>query len=305
MELSQLRAFVEITRTGSFTQAAEALNLAQPSVSARIAALETELGGALFERGGRTVRLTTLGATFLPHAERTLAALHDGLEAVGAAAHGQRGRVAIAALDTLALALLPEPMQRFRAAYPAVDFTVRFRIPPEVIEMLYRGDVTLGLTGAPIWDKGVRIVAHFREQIRAVSAPTHPLALRQQTGEILIVADLYQHTLYRVTQSPAATALVESIAEGARAGSGGALIFLPALMAIPLLIGGRGVAFLAETLVRPYVANHALVYLDFADVPPLHNEPVLITLAHRQLSTADLAFVDIMRASWPDLLIGE
>ncbi len=65
MELSQIEAFSRTVHEGSFTRAAESLNLTQPAVSARIAMLEAELGGTLFERRGRQLQLTPLGQHFL------------------------------------------------------------------------------------------------------------------------------------------------------------------------------------------------------------------------------------------------
>jgi DNA-binding transcriptional LysR family regulator len=68
MELGQLEAFIQVASHRSFSKAAEVLFLTQPSVTARIQALEKELGDELFERSGRSVRLTDSG--FLPFAER-------------------------------------------------------------------------------------------------------------------------------------------------------------------------------------------------------------------------------------------
>src|SRR5688572_32193898 len=82
MELGQLEAFIAVAREGSFTRAAERLNLAQPSLSARIHHLEQSLGGALFDREERPVRLTSLGEIFLPYAERAVGVLDAGREAV-------------------------------------------------------------------------------------------------------------------------------------------------------------------------------------------------------------------------------
>ncbi len=75
MELSQLEAFLEAVRRGSFRRAAEALLLSQPSVSTRIQRLEDELRVPLFHRMARGVRLTDMGRTFLPFAQRSIGIL--------------------------------------------------------------------------------------------------------------------------------------------------------------------------------------------------------------------------------------
>ena len=75
VEIPQLEAFLEAADRGSFRRAAEALYLSQPSVSARVQALEDEVGVSLFHRTARGVRLTDMGRTFLPFAQRSMETL--------------------------------------------------------------------------------------------------------------------------------------------------------------------------------------------------------------------------------------
>ncbi|MYJ92884.1 MAG: LysR family transcriptional regulator, partial [Chloroflexi bacterium] len=91
MDLARLEAFVEVSAARSFSRAAERLNLTQPTVSARIAQMEAQLGVGLFERLGRRVRLTDAGRALLPHAQRTLQAARDAAEAVHARRAGGGG----------------------------------------------------------------------------------------------------------------------------------------------------------------------------------------------------------------------
>ena len=84
MLFGQVQAFIEVARTGNVSRAAEALYVTQPALTARIQALEKELGEALFVRTGRGVRLTDAGRVFLPNAERAVQAVDDDL-------HDRRG----------------------------------------------------------------------------------------------------------------------------------------------------------------------------------------------------------------------
>ena len=298
MELGQLEAFERAAREGSFTAAAEALKLTQPAISTRIAALEAELGGALFERG-RRLRLTPLGEAILPHAERMLAAAGDARHAAKLLAAGKLGSVAIAALDTLGVAMLPDPMTRFRAAFPLVDFTIRFRIKRQILAMLYDGQVTLGLSAAPMWDKNVRVLARFRNPIRAVVSVKHPLANR----ETLRMEQLQRYPIYRSTLSPTATAIIDDLAEQARREGSGGMTNIPAIMAEPLLQDHQGVTFLPQALVQRGVDDGQLVFLNISDMPDLSTEPLLITRIDYILDEPHTAFVAMLCERWAQIQV--
>jgi DNA-binding transcriptional LysR family regulator len=95
MELTDFRVFLAVAEAGSFSRAAGALVMSQPSVSERIAGLERAVGAALFERTTRGARLTARGDQLVPYARRCVAIADDALEAVRAEATVPRLRVAV------------------------------------------------------------------------------------------------------------------------------------------------------------------------------------------------------------------
>src|SRR5690349_1538465 len=110
IDTGQLQAFERIVRERSFSRAARTLDIAQPTISERIRALERAVGGPLFvrgvrgapqggSRGGRGAELTDLGAEFLPYASRALEVLASGVEAALQAQAGERGHVSIGVLE--------------------------------------------------------------------------------------------------------------------------------------------------------------------------------------------------------------
>ena len=101
MELSEIEAFVTISRTGGFTRAALLLHLSQPAVSRRIELLERELGVPLFECFPGGVRLTQAGESFLPYAQQVLSAIEDGKAAVHALEEEAQGTLILALVGTL------------------------------------------------------------------------------------------------------------------------------------------------------------------------------------------------------------
>src|SRR5579859_7044477 len=125
METDQLLAFERIVKEGSFSGAARGLNISQPTISARIQALEQEIGGALFLRSGRKITLTERGESFLPYARRALAVLVEGVEAAQATQAGKRGRITIGTIESLSEGFLASAIARFYKAHPKVEFFVR------------------------------------------------------------------------------------------------------------------------------------------------------------------------------------
>src|SRR4051794_5004970 len=120
MELAQLIAFTEVARAGSFTRAAEALYLTQPSVTSRIQTLEREVGGRLLERTSGAIRLTDAGRAFLPYARIAINAVRDGTDALRAVHEGNLGSLYVAAVAGETSAMLAGVFKRFRAAHPGV-----------------------------------------------------------------------------------------------------------------------------------------------------------------------------------------
>ena len=149
MELNYLEAFIAVHSTRSFSNAATMLYLSQPAISRRISLLEQEVGEALFERvrggvrGG--VRLTAAGEAFLPYAQRALATIGDGLEAVRAIQEDASGKVYLALVGTLASTDLTERLQAFRSAHPQIKLRLRTARSTEVSTLVRQGDVHLGL----------------------------------------------------------------------------------------------------------------------------------------------------------------
>src|SRR5258706_3118031 len=118
MELHQLRYFCAVAETGSFSRAAEQTHVSQPSLSQQILKLEDELGARLFDRLGRSVRLTELGKTFLPRARAVLRELEaargdvvEGKEFIG-------GPITVGVIPTVPPPFLPPRLTMFFRKFP-------------------------------------------------------------------------------------------------------------------------------------------------------------------------------------------
>src|SRR4051794_23553526 len=125
INVRQLRSFVAVARLRSFTQAASALHVSQPTLTVQIKRLEASLGLKLFDRNPRSVALTRMGRELLPALERTLQDLDSVLSDARGDASEQRGVVRIAALPSFAAGVLPDVIGRFRAQHPGVTFALK------------------------------------------------------------------------------------------------------------------------------------------------------------------------------------
>ena len=177
MELAQLEAFLQVAHHRSFSRAAEALFLTQPSVTARIQSLEREIGERLFERTGRSVSLTDAGHAFMPHAQRALTAVQEGTGAIEAVRHGDIGSIRIGASASIATYVLPGILKHFRESRPRVHLHISTGTSEDVIERLLAGELHVAM---------VRLTQHpeiesvhlYNDDLSLVVAPDHPFASR-------------------------------------------------------------------------------------------------------------------------------
>lgn len=301
MEIGQLEAFDRVARDGNFTRAAETLDLTQPAVSTRISLLETELGGQLFERRGRTLLLTPLGERFLPYAQRIIALRDDGLQVVKDFHAGVRGQVKIAAPTPFLLSYMIDTLSQFRNNHPAVDILIRERNKTTIFDLLLDNSLTLGLVNAPVFARDMVQILRMRDPIVPIIGATHPLTQRQH--DALQMQDLYKYTIFRVSMFPQMTAFIDEVADLAREGSGGAVIAVPMVMARRLVMMGQGLTFLPASYVRAPIQSGEFVQLNITDMPKLYSEPVIIAYKNRDLDEAHQAFIEVFKTMWQHLLV--
>ncbi len=181
MDLAQLRAFIAITRSGSFRGAAELVHLSQPSLSHQIRRLESELGVRLFDRSQRPVALTEPGRVLLDQAEAILDAVEQTTAKVRDVDRDHYGRVSIGALQYLAHLELPDLLATFPERYPNADMHLRMGHTSEVLAMLIENEVDVAL----IYGDDLELPAGFSvrklrtERLVIITALDDPLTKRK------------------------------------------------------------------------------------------------------------------------------
>jgi DNA-binding transcriptional LysR family regulator len=175
LDLARIDAFLQVARSGSISAAAEALLVSQPAVTARIQALEREVKAELFIRGRHGSRLTEAGRALLPHAERAVATLARGLEAVDQIRSGAGGRLTIGAAPAVSTYVLPVMLHRFRQTHPDVHLSVRSGHSEEVLEMVLREEIDIGMM-RPIQHPEVTSTFLYEDELVLVVHRGHPFA---------------------------------------------------------------------------------------------------------------------------------
>ena len=178
MELHQLRYFSAVADTGSFSRAAEKYHVSQPSLSQQILKLEAELGGRLFDRLGRSVRLTDLGETFLPRARSVLHELSSAKDELTERLQSEAGPVVIGAIPTIAPYWLASRLATFSRKFPQVHLTIAEEITPVLLERLRAGSVDLAVLALPIRGHEFEAQPLFAERLFAALPKKHKLARR-------------------------------------------------------------------------------------------------------------------------------
>src|SRR5216683_2390689 len=182
VELGQLEAFVEAQRRGSITRAAEALDLTQPTVTARLRGLEKELGTPLLVRARRGVSLTAAGRRFLPRAMAALEAVRRGVADTRSARDARGGFLTLGLASDLALYLAPAALARFARTHPDVEVTVRSGRSRAVAEALRADEIEIALVSQLIVLPELASRPLFTEDVPVVVGRGHAFAKRARVA---------------------------------------------------------------------------------------------------------------------------
>jgi DNA-binding transcriptional LysR family regulator len=169
MTIQQLTYFLATAGHGSFSGAARALYLTQPSVSEQVRQLEGELGVALFARAGRGLALTEAGRRFRPEAERVLADLDHARDAVVAIRELRGGTLSFGMFGTASAYLIADLAAEFRRKYPDVRLRLVGLNSSEVADRVRDGTLEGGLVVLPIDDAGLEFRVARSEELVVIS----------------------------------------------------------------------------------------------------------------------------------------
>ena len=290
MLLAQIESFLEVARRGNVSRAAEATYVSQPTLTARLHALENELGDKLFVRTRQGMRLTDAGRAFLPFAERAAQAVREGREAIDELTSGSAGHLLIASAPAVSTYLLPPLLERFAAAHPRVEVAVRTGHSEDVLQMVLKSEVQVGL-GRELRHHDIDLIPFYQEELGLMVAPGHHFAGRRS----VTMSDLAREQLILFDRTSSYYELTQASFASAGLTPRG-MFELDNIEAAKKMVERRlGVALLPSTAVLGEIAAGTLLRVPIADGLPLRRR--LVAMRRRDLGPASgvvAAFVELL-----------
>lgn len=196
MEIRQLRAFVAIAETGTFTAGALRVHVTQAAISMQIRQLETEIGAKVFVRAPRHVILTEAGEQLLRRARHILREHDAALDEIAELAGAERGRLRIGSASAMVLTdQLPGILSNLRDQHPAAEIAVTSGTSEVLVDQILAGEIDIAFVSLPVDVRGIKTERLSEDQLVAIASPRHKLA-KQKTisaytlaGERLILGE--------------------------------------------------------------------------------------------------------------------
>jgi DNA-binding transcriptional LysR family regulator len=186
----QLRAFADVIELGSFSAAAERLNLTQPAVSQQVKQLERRFALKLIERVGRKVTPTPAGIELMAHARRLEAVMVGALDAMARHATGALGRVRIGTGATACIHLLPPVLRDLRGRLPSLEIAVSTGNTAHILKLLEDNALDVGLVTLPARGRALSITPVLDDEFVAIASPDAPPLPRRVTPAVLAARPL-------------------------------------------------------------------------------------------------------------------
>ncbi|TMG05442.1 MAG: LysR family transcriptional regulator [Chloroflexi bacterium] len=295
MDFGQVEAFAQVACTHSFSRAAEALQLTQPSITARIQSLERELGEELFERGSRGVKLTDAGTAFLPYVEHLLQTLQEGRDAVGEVKNVQAGSLRLGSAPTISTYVLPRILNAFCRQYPGVDVVIRTGRSEQVMNMLLADEVQVGLVRS-LTNSDVETIDLYEDEIVLAAPPEHAFSaggratVSEAAAEPIVLFDRGSSYYGLINNFFRQAGVIPNVA-----------MELDSLEATKRMVEeGLGIALVPLVTIERELEAGTLVRIDLEDAEPIKRPISLIHRRHRKRPRTVQAFIDTMAKIYPN-----
>jgi DNA-binding transcriptional LysR family regulator len=289
MDFDQLHTFLEVAKLGNFSRAGEKVYRSQSAVSAQIRQLEQEYGERLFDRSGKTVRLSPAGEVLLEYAQRMVSLRNESLRAVADQGEKPRGTLSIGANEATCLYVLPDVFAEYSQQFPEVQISVYRNFSRKILQAVEDGIIDLGIATLPVKSPSLKVHAIFRDQLMLFVPSRHPLAAMESVS-VEQIADyplIFPKTGYTRQQLDKLFRPYNSRLRVA--------MEIPSVGLIKsFVVSGVGISLLSSSFAQDEVRSGKGKLLPIKNVE-LWRELGLVYRTDRTLPRAATAFIDLIR----------
>lgn len=189
MDIQNLQAFISVYEQQSFSKAAEQLNLTQPAISKRIAALENSYSTTLFNRIGKSIVLTEAGELLLSSARLVTEEIKRSHQSIQGLTGQLGGDLKLATSHHIGLHRLPPVLRTFSAEHKNVELDLHFMDSEQACEMIENGELELAIVTLPR-DASKNLITKkiWHDPLVVVTGKTHVLANKKQISPLDLIS---------------------------------------------------------------------------------------------------------------------
>lgn len=290
--LDLLTTFCRVIDEGSFTRAAESLNLSQPTVTKQIQRLESIFGISLIDRAQRELHLTEAGEVVYSYARRIFSTLQKCQEALENLQKPGRGELTVVAVPVVALYTLPGIIEAFSEANPLITLQVRSGINKDVINQVLSNDADVGFTTMPSAHGHLITRPLFQDHVLLVASP----AMAQKLDYHVTPAALSRLPMIAYERRSQFRHFVDSSFEAAGISPNIVMEFDSHEAVKTMVQLGLGLAMAPESAVRADLQAGRLATVEIVDFPPIARTTCMIVRRGRQQSPALSRFVSLVES---------
>ncbi|MGD8190767.1 LysR family transcriptional regulator [Brevibacillus ginsengisoli] len=175
MTLIQIKVFLSVVETGSFSKAGDLLGMSQPAISHAISGLEAEVGVTLLNRSRNGITLTEIGEQILPHMREMMRYQECVYQEVDAYKGLTKGTVRIGSFPSISASWMPGIIHTFQQAYPAIQLILAEGTYEEIEDWIQSGHIHVGFVTLPVTH--LDVIPLIRDELAAILPATHPLGV--------------------------------------------------------------------------------------------------------------------------------
>ncbi|MEN0613276.1 LysR family transcriptional regulator [Klebsiella indica] len=291
-ELSGMKAFVTIAELGSFSKAAESLNLTQPALTKKIKKIESNLNIALFERTTRKIALTQAGKALLPKAKSLISNLDAAIFNLSNLTSQLHDTVTLSCIPTAVFYFLPRAIIQFNQRYPNIKVRIYEQGVETCLNSVRKGNVDFGINMNFVTYPDVDFIPLLNEPFVLVCRQNHPLATRK----LVEWQELVNQTLIGVRRSSVNRQLIEKCLADKPWRLDWFYEVRHLSTSLGLVEAGLGVSAL-PCLAMSHNANNKVVSIPLVE-PVIRRTLGMIRAKNRPLSEASERFASLLLLMW-------